>query len=192
MYRYHVARPHEYLAITSLGINDMKLCKDAYIWPLFQKCIRIYVFPTICTFRVMAKSADDVTFIMTTSFEMGPRVDDKIALLLYAKLVYPCEKISLHNHAHKRVYDVIKVDIRAIASLMTIEEICKDFEAFKEKILHKIELQLIQFGLVVLKVVDVKKRVLEKIELEALRREMKEVCKRRVRGHVPGSLCYNC
>ncbi|PON95411.1 Flotillin family [Trema orientale] len=54
----HVAGPNEYLAITGLGIKDMKLCKKAYVLPLFQKCTHIYISPVICAFRVEAKSVE--------------------------------------------------------------------------------------------------------------------------------------
>lgn len=33
-YRYAISRPSEYLVLTGAGIDDIKVCKKAFVWPL--------------------------------------------------------------------------------------------------------------------------------------------------------------
>ncbi|PON50480.1 Flotillin family [Trema orientale] len=141
MKRHYVARPQEYLAITGLGIKDMKLAKEYYIWPLIQKCTRISVSSITCPIRVEAKSAENIPFILSAIFKMCPPIDDKIALLCYAKFVYSNKNIP--NLAYDRIERIIKSEILNVAASMR-----KD-DTFKEEAVYKIQLRLNQFGLII-------------------------------------------
>ncbi|PON95424.1 Flotillin family [Trema orientale] len=190
MNMYHVAGPNEYLAIRGLGIKDMKLCKKAYVLPLFQKCTHIYIAPVTCAFRVEAKSVENLPFIMTASFEMCPRADDKTMLLLYAKLVCPYKKLSIPNcPAYNRVYMIVEREIRAIASSVTMEKFFKDSKVFKENVVYNIQLQLNQFGLVIYNAIfeqdlDVHKTGIENSSLASKKDESKRAndCDKKIKS----------
>lgn len=148
MFRHYVARPQEYLAITGLGIQDVELSKESYIlWP-FQKCTRIYVSPINYNFQIEDKCADNQPFILKLSFKMCPNVNDKVALLNYAKFVYPNEKISNTSRAYLRMKKIIIGEFRRVAASMTREELLKDTQVF-EKPVNKIQLGFKQFGLAI-------------------------------------------
>ena len=44
MVAYIVAAPDQYLAITGMGITNVKICKSSWVWP-FQRCMRFSVQP---------------------------------------------------------------------------------------------------------------------------------------------------
>jgi hypothetical protein len=33
IYSYHIANANEYLVVTGAGIDDLHICKKAYVWP---------------------------------------------------------------------------------------------------------------------------------------------------------------
>lgn len=60
---YRIARAFEFLVITRIGIDELKITKKPLVWPL-QKCRVIDVTPMNYTFEVNAMSAEKLPFLL--------------------------------------------------------------------------------------------------------------------------------
>ncbi|KAH0763449.1 hypothetical protein KY290_019522 [Solanum tuberosum] len=143
---YHVARASEFLVITGIGINELKITKKALVWPL-QKCRIIDVTPVNYTFEVNAMSAEKLPFLLPAVFTIGPCVDDRERLIKYAKLLSHHERDS--HDVKDLVQGVIEGETRVLAASMTMEEIFKGTKDFKKEVFDKVQLELNQFGLLI-------------------------------------------
>ncbi|KAF6147641.1 hypothetical protein GIB67_031632 [Kingdonia uniflora] len=143
---YRVASASEYLVITGVGIDDVKLAKKAWILP-GQSSTLFDVSPVNYTFQVQAMSAEKLPFILPAVFTIGPRVDDEDSLVKYAKLISPHDKLS--NHVHELVQGVIEGETRVLAASMTMEEVFRGTKEFKQEVFAKVQLELNQFGLLI-------------------------------------------
>ncbi|CAN1169314.1 Flotillin-like protein 1 [Linum perenne] len=141
---YRVAKASEYLAITGVGISDIKLAKKSWILP-GQSCTRFDISPVNYTFEVQAMSAEKLPFILPAVFTIGPRYDDQDSLLRYARLICPHDKHS--QHVNQLVQGVIEGETRVLAASMTMEEIFRGTKEFKQEVFGKVQLELNQFGL---------------------------------------------
>ncbi|KAK9130535.1 hypothetical protein Sjap_011022 [Stephania japonica] len=139
---YRVANASEYLAITGVGINDVKLTKKAWVLP-GQSCTVFDLSPVNYTFEVQAMSAEKLPFILPAVFTIGPKVDEYESLLKYARLLSHHDKLS--NHVTDLVQGVIEGETRVLAASMTMEDIFKGTKEFKKEV----QLELNQFGLLI-------------------------------------------
>ncbi|XP_027154251.1 flotillin-like protein 3 [Coffea eugenioides] len=143
---YHVAKASEFLVVTGMFINDIKITKKAIIWP-FQKCRIIDVTPVNYTFEVNAMSAEKLAFLLPAVFTIGPRVDDHECLVKYAKLLSHHKRDS--HDVMELVKGVIEGETRVLAASMTMEEIFRGTKEFKKEVFEKVQLELDQFGLLI-------------------------------------------
>ncbi|KAL5698448.1 Flotillin-like protein 4 [Ranunculus cassubicifolius] len=143
---YKVASASEYLVISGIGIEDIRITKKGWIWP-GQSCSVFDVSPVNYTFAVQAMSAEKLPFSLPAVFTIGPRIDDMESLTKYAKLISPHEKSS--NHVSDLVQGVIEGETRVLAASMTMEEIFKGTKEFKHEVFGKVQLELNQFGLLI-------------------------------------------
>lgn len=143
---FRVAGASEYLAITGYRIKDIKLVKKAWILP-GQVCSRFDISPVNYTFEVQAMSSEKLPFVLPAVFTIGPRTDDQEALIKYAKLISPHDKLS--NHVKELVQGVIEGETRVLAASMTMEGIFKGTKEFKQKVFESVQLELNQFGLLI-------------------------------------------
>ncbi|XP_027355646.1 flotillin-like protein 4 [Abrus precatorius] len=143
---YKVANASEYLAITGVGIRDIKLAKKAWIFP-GQSCTVFDLSPVNYTFQVQAMSAEKLPFVLPAVFTIGPRIDDKESLLKYAKLLSSHDKLS--NHVNELVEGIIEGETRVLAASMTMEDIFRGTKDFKQEVFEKVQLELNQFGLLI-------------------------------------------
>ena len=143
---YRVAKASEYLVITGVGIEDIKLAKKSWIFP-GQSCTVFNLSPVNYTFEVQAMSAEKLPFVLPAVFTIGPRVDDHKSLLKYAKLISPHDKLS--NHVKELVQGIIEGETRVLAASMTMEEVFKGTKEFKQEVFKKVQLELNQFGLLI-------------------------------------------
>ncbi|CAI0415242.1 unnamed protein product [Linum tenue] len=143
---YKVAKASEYLAITGIGITDIKLAKKSLILP-GQSCTRFDMSPVNYTFEVQAMSAEKLPFVLPAVFTIGPRIDDTESLLLYAKLLCSHDKYS--SHVNELVKGIIEGETRVLAASMTMEEIFRGTKEFKKEVFEKVQLELNQFGLII-------------------------------------------
>lgn len=143
---YRVARASEFLVITGIGINELKITKKALVWPL-QKCRVIDVTPVNYTFEVNAMSAEKLPFLLPAVFTIGPCVNDPEGLVKYAKLLSHHQRDS--HDVKDLVQGVIEGETRVLAASMTMEEIFKGTKDFKKEVFDKVQLELNQFGLLI-------------------------------------------
>nr|XP_009603138.1 flotillin-like protein 6 isoform X3 [Nicotiana tomentosiformis] len=143
---YRIARASEFLVITGIGINELKITKKALVWPL-QKCRVIDVTPVNYTFEVNAMSAEKLPFLLPAVFTIGPCVNDPEGLVKYAKLLSHHQRDS--HDVKDLVQGVIEGETRVLAASMTMEEIFKGTKDFKKEVFDKVQLELNQFGLLI-------------------------------------------
>ncbi|XVE97378.1 hypothetical protein REPUB_Repub03eG0014500 [Reevesia pubescens] len=192
---FRVASASQYLAITGVGIEDIKLAKKSWIWP-GQCCTRFDVTPVNYTFEVQAMSAEKLPFILPAVFTIGPRVDDEESLIKYAKLMSPHDKLS--NHVNELVQGVIEGETRVLAASMTMEEIFRGTKEFKKEVFEKVQLELNQFGLLIYnanvkQLVDVSGHEYfsylgQKTQMEAANQAKIDVAEARMKGEVGAKL----
>ncbi|KAB2612703.1 flotillin-like protein 4 [Pyrus ussuriensis x Pyrus communis] len=143
---YKVARPSEYLVITGIGIDDIKLAKKAWILP-GQSFIIFDMSPVNYTFEVQAMSSEKLPFMLPAVFTIGPRIDDIQSLHKYAKLISRHDKLS--SHVKELVQGIIEGETRVLAASMTMEEVFRGTKEFKQEVFEKVQLELNQFGLLI-------------------------------------------
>ncbi|MBA0767690.1 hypothetical protein Gotri_016551 [Gossypium trilobum] len=192
---YKVANASEYLGITGVGIQDIKLAKKAWILP-GQSYTVFDLSPVNYTFEVQAMSAEKLPFVLPAVFTIGPRVDDTPSLLKYAKLISPHDKLS--NHVKELVQGIIEGETRVLAASMTMEEIFKGTKEFKLEVFEKVQLELNQFGLLIYnanvkQLVDVPGHEYfsylgQKTQMEAANQAKVDVAEARMKGEIGSKL----
>ncbi|KAL6138981.1 hypothetical protein ACLB2K_064259 [Fragaria x ananassa] len=140
---YKVASANEYLVITGVGIDDIKIRKKAWVLP-GQSYTFIDLSPVNYTFEVQAMSAEKLPFILPAVFTIGP-FDARDSLKKYAKLISSHDKNS--SHVKELVQGIIEGETRVLAASMTMEQIFKGTKEFKKEVFDKVQLELDQFGL---------------------------------------------
>lgn len=143
---FRVAGASEYLVITGVGIDDVKIAKKAWVFP-GQSSSKFDVTPVNYTFEVQAMSAEKLPFILPAVFTIGPRIDDNESLFKYSKLIAPHDKLS--NDVNELVKGIIEGETRVLAASMTMEQIFKGTKEFKKEVFEKVQLELNQFGLLI-------------------------------------------
>jgi flotillin len=168
---YKISAPDEYLAITGMGIQNVKITKAAWVWPL-QRCTRFSVQPQDYAMDLLAMTKEKLQFALPVVFTVGPdvnarganthspggdeegdaaREDRGDALMKYAMLL--AQNDSSANNAEKSrhvaniVKGIIEGETRVLVSSMTMEEIFTEREMFKKRIFRNIQGELNQFGL---------------------------------------------
>ncbi|KAJ4707827.1 Flotillin [Melia azedarach] len=190
-----VASASEYLAITGVGIDDVKLAKKSWVFP-GQSCTVVDISPVNYDFEVRAMSAEKLEFELPAVFTIGPREEDQFSLLKYAKLIAPKDKQSVH--VKEIVKGIIEGETRVLAASMTMEEIFKGTKQFKQEVFEKVQLELNQFGLVIYnanikQLVDVRGHEYfsylgQKTQMEAANQAKVDVAEAKMKGEVGAKL----
>ncbi|KAJ4952634.1 hypothetical protein NE237_029466 [Protea cynaroides] len=183
---YRVASASEYLVITGIGIPDIKLAKKAWVLP-GQSYTKFDLSPVNYTLEVQAMSAEKLPFILlaTPTQHIGPRVDDKLSLFKYAKLISPHEKLS--NHVKELVQGIIEGETRVLAASMTMEEVFKGTKEFKQEVFEKVQLELNQFGLLIYNA-NYFSYLGQKTQMEAANQAKVDVAEAKMKGEVGAKL----
>lgn len=140
--RYQVSDANEYLVITGAGIDDVRIVKKAFVYP-WQKCARISVSPFDFSLNLQAMTMEKLQFALPAVFTIGPdnkpEALKKYALLLSgnpdgtpagSKTMMPTQR----HHVQDIVKGIIEGETRVIVSSMTMEEIFKERQLFKQKV----------------------------------------------------------
>ncbi|KAL8748951.1 MAG: hypothetical protein Q9184_007007, partial [Pyrenodesmia sp. 2 TL-2023] len=139
---YHVSDANSYLVITGGGIEDIKIVKKAWVWP-WQKHSRISISPFDFEITLQAMTIEKLQFSLPAVFTIGP--DDHIdALCKYAKILTgriataPRKEATATGRGHVQdiVKGIIEGETRVIVSGMTMEEIFKERQVFKTKVIE--------------------------------------------------------
>lgn len=143
--RYCISEANEYLVVTGAGIEDVRVVKKAVIYP-WQKVARISVTPMDFSLNLQAMSIEKLQFALPAVFTIGPDNHPdalkKYALLLtgapdggkpastQTKAITPGQR----SHVQDIVKGIIEGETRVIVSSMTMEEIFKERQIFKQKV----------------------------------------------------------
>ncbi|KAI4113394.1 MAG: hypothetical protein LQ341_007816, partial [Variospora aurantia] len=151
---YSVSDANSYLVLTGGGIEDVKIVKKAWIWP-WQRYSRISISPFDFEITLQAMTIEKLQFSLPAVFTIGP--DDHIdALCKYAKILTGKTATNTakreaagtgRNHVQDIVKGIIEGETRVIVSGMTMEEIFKERQVFKTKVIENVQSELNQFGL---------------------------------------------
>lgn len=124
----------EYLVVTGAWIDDVKLCKKAWILP-GQKCSKVHLSAVNYTFELHAMSSEKLPFILPAQFAIGP-LDETESLMKYAK------RLASHHDGQNHVYEIVKGivegETRVVAAGMTMESIFQGTKEFKNEIFDKV------------------------------------------------------
>jgi flotillin len=145
---YSIAEPNEYLVITGARIDDVRIVKKALIKP-WQKCTRISISPFDFSLNLQAMTNEKLQFALPAVFTIGPDNDldalKKYALLLSGNpdgsrasrggTIMPTKR----NHVQDIVKGIIEGETRVIVSSMTMEEIFKERQIFKQKVIDSVQ-----------------------------------------------------
>jgi flotillin len=144
---YHISEANEYLVVTGAHIDDVRVVKKAFVYP-WQKVARISVTPMDFSLNLQAMSVEKLQFALPAVFTIGP--DNKPdALKKYALLLSGAAEAGKHvsasatkgalnptstGHVQTIVKGIIEGETRVIVSSMTMEEIFKERQIFKQKV----------------------------------------------------------
>lgn len=150
---YHVSDANSYLVITGGGIDDLKIVRKAYVYP-WQKYSTISISPFDFEITLQAMTIEKLQFSLPAVFTIGPE-DEHEKLIKYAKILTgrPGERDTKReaatgrNHVQDIVKGIIEGETRVIVSGMTMEEIFKERQLFKNKVIENVQAELDQFGL---------------------------------------------
>ncbi|EWC46561.1 hypothetical protein DRE_04284 [Drechslerella stenobrocha 248] len=148
MIGYHISDPNQYLALTGAGIEGVKIAKKAFVLP-FQKVTRISITPFDFSLQLQAMTIEKLSFALPAVFTIGPS-DDLEALVKYATLLTgggDGTKASGQSHVQDIVKGIIEGETRVIVSSLTMEEIFRERQIFKQKVIQNVQEELSQFGL---------------------------------------------
>lgn len=144
---YHISEASEYLVITGAGVEDVRIVKKAFVYP-WQRMARISVSPFDFSLNLQAMTIEKLQFALPAVFTIGPenRPESlkKYALLLSGNpdgtpgtssgkpggVIVPTQR----SHVQDIVKGIIEGETRVIVSSMTMEEIFKERQVFKQKV----------------------------------------------------------
>ena len=144
------------MIITGSGIKDVKIVKKAVVWP-FQKSASISISPFDFSITLQAMTIEKLQFSLPAVFTIGPD-NEPDALRKYAMLLTgeadgtpaaPRKGPTATGRSHVQdiVKGIIEGETRVIVSSMTMEEIFRERQIFKAKIIEHVQEELNQFGL---------------------------------------------
>ena len=151
---YHVSDANSYLVVTGGGVEDVKIVKKAFIYP-WQRWSLISISPFDFEITLQAMTIEKLQLLLPAVFTIGP--DDRPdALRKYAKILtekkpnapkVPIPSKSGYGHVQDIVKGIIEGETRVIVSGMTMEEIFKERQVFKNHVIENVQTELNQFGL---------------------------------------------
>ena len=143
---YYVSKPNTYLTVTGQGIDDVKIAKKALILP-FQKVSTISITPFDFSINLQAMTIEKLQFSLPAVFTIGPH-DEPESLKKYAMLLTgnsdgtpaPSSKNAPtptgRGHVQDIVKGIIEGETRVIVSSLTMEEIFRERQLFKSKVIQ--------------------------------------------------------
>ena len=149
---FHVSSANSYLVITGGGVKDVKLAKKAWVMP-WQKFERLTITPFDFEITLQAMTIEKLQLLLPAVFTIGPE-DTNEALTRYAKILTggvmspkPGKTLTGRSHVQDIVKGIIEGETRVIVSGMTMEEIFKERQVFKSRVIENVQGELNQFGL---------------------------------------------
>ena len=136
-------------------MQDVKIVKKAMVMP-FQKVSTISISPFDFSITLQAMTIEKLQFSLPAVFTIGPEHEGE-ALRKYAMLLTgnadgtPSSTTKKGHSGRGHVQDIVKGIIegetRVIVSSLTMEEIFRERQIFKNKVIQSVQVELNQFGL---------------------------------------------
>jgi flotillin len=145
MVGYNVSDANSYVVVTGYGIDDVRIVKKAFVWP-FQKASTISISPFDFEITLQAMTIEKLQFSLPAVFTIGPD-NTAEALKKYAMLLtgnadgtasHQAQTATGRNHVQDIVKGIIEGETRVIVSSMTMEEIFRERQIFKEKVIFSV------------------------------------------------------
>lgn len=147
-YRYKVSAADEYLVRTGLGIKDIKITKQGFIWP-FQKYKFIRMNPKNYSFDLCAMSSELISFVLSGVFTIGP-VNDPEGQERYVRTVVSLQESEISNCMESVIMGIFEGSTSLFASQMTLNDIFNNRVKFKERIIEDVKDKLYSLGMTVI------------------------------------------
>lgn len=121
----------------------------------WQRCARISVAPFDFSMNLQAMTSEKLQFSLPAVFTIGPETEED-ALKKYARLLSGSSRSELQDnapastvkhHIQDIVKGIIEGETRVIVSSMSMEEIFKERQIFKNKVIGNVQNELEEFGL---------------------------------------------
>ena len=142
MSRYKIAKPSEMLIRTGMGINDIKITKQGWLWP-FQLYEFISLEPKNYSVELIAMSSEKLSFKLPGVFTIGPK-NEQEALIKYARTLSDKSK-----NVDTVIKGIIEGELRSLAGTMTMESLFNDRKVYKDTVIKAIQEELDKFGLLI-------------------------------------------
>lgn len=138
-------------------MKDIEIKKKALVMP-WQRCARISVAPFDFSMNLQAMTSEKLQFSLPAVFTIGPETGED-ALKKYARLLSGNTGSELQknnnsgtptggkHHVEDIVKGIIEGETRVIVSSMSMEEIFKERQVFKNKVIGNVQNELEEFGL---------------------------------------------
>lgn len=146
--RYKVAKPHQMLVRTGLGIrNGMVVSKQGMQWP-FQRSSMVNLSPATVEYELHNMSKGKVEFSLPVVFTVAPADPDGDAegFERYAKLSTDMSPSDLN----KLIQGIVEGETRGLTSQLTVEEIFNAKDKFREDVVARVAEDLSKIGVRVL------------------------------------------
>ena len=137
---YHISQPNEFLCKTGVGIDDVLVVKKCFQLP-GQSVVRFSISPHSYSLEIQAMSLEKLEFRLPAVFTVGAK-DSPEALCKYARLL-----TTNQRNVAELVKGIVEGEMRVICAGLTIEEIFKDRQLFKDRALGSIDKELSVFGI---------------------------------------------
>jgi len=144
--RFHIAKSHEYLVRTGLGIQQLNVAKKAIQWP-FQRIEAVDLRPMNYTFSLHNMSKEKVEFRLPINFTIGAAdpLEHPESFMRYVQRMHNLDSEMLSQ----TILGIIEGETRGLTSVLTIEEMFTAKERFREEVVKKIQEHLAVLGLTV-------------------------------------------
>lgn len=149
---YEISEPNEYVVVTGLGIETVKVSRSCIKKP-GQISTRIDVSPRNYEFAMTAMSSEKLLFSLPGIFTIGPNVDNSEDFApgtnSYNNLVKYATFFGTvaQEHQQHTIRGIIEGELRSRCAQLTLEEIFSDRVKFKHTVVDSIQSDLNQFGL---------------------------------------------
>ena len=127
---YRVSEPNSYLAVTGLGIDNVKIVKKCLVAP-FQKARIISITPFDFSMALHAMTSEKLQFSLPAVFTIGPH-DDHESLLKYAVLLSGDSDGEVQSSrgtiapGRNHVQDIVKGIIEGATTVLCLSNECTE------------------------------------------------------------------
>jgi flotillin len=123
-FRFYVAKPNEFLAITGYGITDIEIQKKTMKLP-FQRVFRLDITLRNYSFELHAMSKEKMEFLLPGVFTIGPKVctdnDEETKSQVYKYALFLSGAAVDGDNLDTLIKGIIDGEVRVLAVSMSIE-----------------------------------------------------------------------